>query len=233
MAKKEILISDIPDDSRPYEKFFKFGCGALSDSELLAVVLRTGTKSTGVTVLAEQILKSQGGSGGLSSLSDVSFEGLKSIRGVGPVKAAQVVCIGEIARRIAKSSAREKLDFSEPATVADFYMEDMRHLKSETLKEVFLDSKCAFLGDKTVFTGTINRSILAPRELFKEALERNAAGIIILHNHPSGDPSPSRDDILSTERIVQAGRIMGIPLFDHIIIGDRKFVSLKSTGVIG
>lgn len=232
MINRYMLIKDIPKDTRPYEKCLKYGCNSLSDSELLAIIIRTGTKSEGVLSLAEKIISFHKNSEGLSNLTDFSYEELISINGIGSVKAVQILCIAELARRISKEKAKSVLDFSKPETIADYYMEDLRHLKREKLLIVFLNTKCRFIGDCTISSGTINQSFMVPREIFIEALKRNAAGIVVLHNHPSGDPTPSREDILSTNRIIEAGKLIGIPVFDHIIIGDNAYVSLKEKGIL-
>lgn len=230
--KNDILIRDMPKDTRPYERCVKYGCGSLSDSELLAVILRTGTKNTGVIALADRILSLHTGKSDVSSLTQLSYEDLTSVDGVGDVKAAQILCTSELAKRIAKTRALAGIDFSRPTTVADYYMEDMRHLKREKLIVVFLNSKCRMIGDCTISVGTVNRSLMAPREIFIEALKRNAVGLVALHNHPSGDPTPSREDITSTKRIVDAGKLIGITVLDHIIIGDNIFVSFKEQGIL-
>lgn len=232
ILKKDILIKDMPKDTRPYEKCLKYGCDSLSDCELLAVIIRSGTRRSGVLALSERVISLHGSNSGLVGLTDLSYEELTGINGIGTVKAVQILCIAELARRISKSKAKASLDFSKPATIAGYYMEDLRHLRREKLVAVFLDAKCKLLGDSTISTGTVNQSFMAPREIFIEALRRNAVGIVMLHNHPSGDPTPSREDLLSTNRIINAGKLIGISVFDHIIIGDNVFVSFKEKGIL-
>ena len=155
------------------------------------------------------------------------------IKGIGKVKAIQLVCLSELSKRLARTSTVGKLDFSSPCTIADYYMEDMRHRTREVLKLIFLNTRCRFIGECIVSEGTVDSALVSPRELFIEAFKRNAYGIILLHNHPGGDPTPSREDVMITRRIYEAGELLGIRLFDHIVIGDNCFVSMKEKGFFG
>ena len=150
-----------------------------------------------------------------------------NIKGIGKAKAVQIRCICELSKRIAKKNSRIKLDFSSSQSVAQYYMDDLRSLSKEQLLLVMLDSKCCLIRDAVVSIGTVNSSLVSPREIFIEALKYRAVFIIMLHNHPSGDPSPSTNDLMVTERIKKTGDIIGIHLLDHIIIGDNLYVSLK------
>lgn len=212
---------------RPYEKCTEYGAGALTDAELLAVILRTGTKGCSAIELAEMVLQSGNGQALLNGLMHVGVKDLMSINGIGRVKALQIQCICELSRRIAKQAAYERLEFSNPQTIAEYYMEDMRYLDKEHLILVMLDNRCKLIKDTVISVGTVNASIVTPREIFIEALKFQAVSIVILHNHPSGDASPSRQDIEVTARIKKAGELMGISLVDHIIIGDNTYTSLK------
>lgn len=220
---KEMLAEE-----RPYEKCERFGAGSLTDIELLAVLLRTGTKGENSLELARRLLYPGDGAArkGETHLQDWTKDDLLRIHGIGKVKAIQILCLCELSKRMSQLSAREELDFSKPGTIAEYYMEDMRHRKQEYMKLLMLNSKSRFIGETDVSKGTINMSVVSPRELFIEALQKNAVYIILLHNHPSGDPSPSRDDILVTRRVKEAGELIGIELLDHIIIGDNCYVSL-------
>ena len=217
---------------RPYEKCLKFGPGMLSDAELLAVILRTGAVGMDSIALAAQILQLAPGRKGLAGLYQLSVEELCSLKGVGNVKAIQVQCIGELSRRISKSIAAEGIAMNQPDTIARYYMEDMRHLTQEHLLALFLDGKTRLIRDKMLFKGTVNGAMLSPREVLIEALRSNAVYLVLLHNHPSGDPQPSREDIGVTKRVSEAGKIVGIQLIDHIIIGDNQYISLKERGVL-
>lgn len=217
---------------RPYEKCLRYGAGVLSDAELLAVILRTGAVGTDSVTLAEQILHLTPGHSGLASLYRLSVDELCRLRGVGRVKAIQVQCIGELSRRISKSMAAEGISMNHPDTIARYYMEDMRHLTQEHLVLLLLNSKTRLIRDVVLFKGTVNSSILSPREVLIEALRSDAVYMILLHNHPSGDPEPSKEDIGITKRIREAGAIIGIQLIDHIIIGDNQYISLKERGIL-
>lgn len=212
---------------RPYEKCMKFGAEALSNIELLAVILRVGTNGMNSTQLAEKILNTAQTGDGLVGLTSLTINQLMKIKGVGSVKAIQIKCICELSRRMAKQRAAVRLDFSSPEAIANYYMEDLRHLNKEHMVLVMLDSKCKMIRDCVISIGTVNASLITPREVFSEALKFEAVGIVLLHNHPSGDATPSRNDVAVTRRIAQAGSLLGIDLIDHIVIGDNSYTSLK------
>lgn len=216
-------------EEKPYEKCLMLGAKSLSDAQLLAVILRTGTNGLNATELAGKLLSMAGGAAEerLLGLYSLTVPKLMSVKGIGEVKAVQIQCICELSRRMAKQTAAQKLDFSSPDSIADYYMEDLRHLDKEQLVLVMLDSKCCLIKDCVISVGTVNASLVNSREVFVEALRYNAVSIVLLHNHPSGDCTPSRNDILVTAKIKKAGEIMGINLIDHIIIGNNKYTSLK------
>ena len=168
--------------------------------------------------------------GGLVNLPQWTVEQLRQVRGIGKVKAIQIRCLAELARRMAKAEALEGLDFSSPNTIARYYMEDMRHRQKEVMKLLLLNTKAKLIGASDISVGTVNATLVSPRELFLEALKKNAVSIILLHNHPSGDPTPSQEDILLTQRVRKAGDLIGIELLDHIIIGDNRYISLREKG---
>ena len=227
MMNQKNTMKDMLAEEMPYEKCERFGAGSLTTIELLAVLLRTGTKGENSLELARKLLYPDGEKKGEGiPLQRWSREELLRIHGIGRVKAVQILCLCELSRRMAQMSAREELDFSSPDTVARYYMEDMRHRKQEHMKLLMLNTRMHCIGESEISRGTVNMSVVSPRELFIEALRKEAVYIILLHNHPSGDPTPSRDDILLTERIREAGSLIGIELLDHIIIGDNCFVSL-------
>lgn len=211
----------------PYEKCLKHGSSALSDKELLAVLLRTGTKGMPVLELAGHILGPDCGEHGILNIHNCTLEKLKSIKGIGTVKAVQILCLSELAKRLSKATAKEGLTFSLPSTIADYYMEEMRHQKQEHMKLLMLNTKSKLLGETDISKGTVNASLITPRELFIEALAKQAVAIILIHNHPSGDPTPSKQDINLTKRIKAAGSMIGIELLDHIIIGDNCYISFS------
>ena len=201
------------------------GSGQFSDVELLAVLLRTGTQGENAVDLARRVLY-HAGENGILGIHQFNVERLKKIKGIGQVKAIQISCISELAKRLSKAS------YEEPKTIAQYYMEDLRHEKQEHMKLLMLNSKAKLLGETNISKGTVNASLITPRELFIEALQKNAVSIIILHNHPSGDPTPSREDMLTTKRILDAGALIGIDLLDHIIIGNNCYMSFREEGML-
>ena len=218
------------DELLPYEKFETFGAQSLTDSELLAIIIRTGTKEANSIELGKKILNLSSGSGqsnGLLSLQHLTLEELMKIKGIGKVKAIRIKCVTEFSRRIAMETFKKGIRFDKPATIADYYKEQVRHLEVEQVILVMTDGKNQFLKDCVLSSGTINMSLISPREVFITALKSNAVHILLVHNHPSGDPTPSRDDIEITKRIHEASQLMNIPLVDHIIIGDNTYMSLK------
>lgn len=220
-------MRQIPADERPYEKCLQRGPSSLSDAELLAVILRTGSRGQNALELADEILALCPYTQGLAAVPQLSAEELLRLPGVGPVKAVLIRCIGELSRRIARDRARSSLCFRDPDTIAEYYMESLRHEQQEHLICVMLDAGCHFLGDVRITSGTVNASLISPREIFLAALRYGAVQLILVHNHPSGNCEPSESDILSTKRVTQAGEMLGIRLLDHIVIGDRCFASLQ------
>lgn len=224
-------MKELPEMERPYEKCARQGAKSLSDIELLAVLLRTGTQGENALTLAERILYHTGEQG-ILGIHQFSMERLMRIRGIGKVKAVQISCISELAKRLSKASHRETLCFSSAVSIARYYMEDLRHEKQEIMKLLMLNSKAKLIGETNISKGTVNASLITPRELFIEALQKNAVSIIIMHNHPSGDPTPSREDMLITKRIQNAGALIGIELLDHIIIGNNCYISFREEGML-
>lgn len=222
----------IPAGERPYEKCLSGGAEALSDAELLAVILRTGAQGLSALELSRTILADQGTGSGLLGIYHKSVSDLQKIRGVGKVKAVQLKCIAELSRRFARAQASGGLSFSNPGTVAEYYMEELRHEEQEVLLVLMLNSKSVLLHEEIISRGTVRASLISPREIYISALRYRAVGIILLHNHPSGIPDPSRDDIQFTQRVLAAGKLIGIELLDHIIIGDRQAVSMRELGIL-
>ena len=223
-------IKEMYREERPYEKCEQYGAENLTDAELLAVLLRTGTKGENSLQLAKRILHPDFAQEGILSIHQWSMEQLLEIKGIGSVKAIQILCLSELAKRLSKAEAQSGLNFSAPETIAQYYMEDMRHRKKEAMKLLLLNSKTKLIGESELSLGTVNTTLVSPREVFVEALRRNAVAVILLHNHPSGDPTPSKQDILITRRVTEAGRLIGVELLDHIIIGDNCFISLRDKG---
>lgn len=220
-------MKELPISEKPYEKCLRFGAGCLSDAELLAAILRTGAQGITALELSREVLRLSCIEKSLLGLHHVSIEDLMKIRGVGKVKAVQLKCIVELSRRMSKAAAEETLCFTDPQTVAQYYMEDFRHSLQEQMAVMMLNTKGRLLGEQLISKGTVNASLITPREIFIEALHHHAVGILLVHNHPSGDPTPSREDIQITERIQQAGTLIGIEVLDHVIIGDKKYISFR------
>lgn len=227
-------MKNMIEEERPYEKCERFGAGSLTDVELLAVLLRTGTKGESVLDLSRKLLYPDRGiqNNGETHLQSWTKEELMKVHGIGKVKAIQILCLCELSKRLSKLSARSELDFSKPDTIAEYYMEDMRHRNQEHIKLLMLNGRLRLLSESEISKGTINMSVISPREIFLEALQKGAVYIIVLHNHPSGDPTPSREDILITKRIRESGSILGIELLDHIIIGDNCYMSFAQENLM-
>lgn len=228
---KIATIKELCSENRPYEKFISKGPKALTDSELLAIIIRTGTRDKNSVALAELVMGLAGDSQ-MAGIVNLSVKDLMKIKGIGQVKAVQIKCVAELSRRIAKAHISLNTEFTSPEAIAGYYMEDMRHLRTEHLMVAMLNTKHCFIGDFELSKGTVNSSVVSPREAYIEALKAEAVYIILIHNHPSGDPTPSREDITSTMRMKEAGNIIGITLIDHIIIGDNKYISLKQHGLM-
>lgn len=227
-----VTMKEICEQDRPYEKCFRVGPEALSDAELLAVILRNGTLGEGSLNLAMQVLAHSKKEKGLLALMDMSIPELMEIKGIGKVKAIQLKCVAELSKRIAAARRETIVRFTTPGQIADYYMEQLRHETRERLLIVMFDAKGELLHDSVLSIGTVDASLISPREIFIEALRYEAVRIVLLHNHPSGDPGPSNEDIQVTERIEKLGKLMGIPLIDHIIIGDNKYISFREEGLI-
>lgn len=229
--KKSNTIKEMYQDERPYEKCERFGAENLTDAELLAVILRTGTRGENSLELARRLMYPHPGRSGLADMHKWSVERLMRVRGIGKVKAVQIRCLCELSKRMAQEAASEGLDFSSPRSIAQYYMEDMRHRDREVLKLLLLNTRARLISESNISTGTVDMALISPRELFIEAFQKGASYIILLHNHPSGDPAPSSEDVRITRRVREAGALIGIELLDHIIIGDNCFTSMKEKGL--
>ena len=217
----------------PYEKFITYGSRSLTDSELLAILLRTGTRGLNVRELGERVLSETARYGnGLLGLYHIPLNELCKIEGIGKVKAIQLKTIAELSTRMAQAKAKGSLSFHHPSSVADYYMERFRHENVEYILLLLLDSGLHLIEECILSKGTVNASLVSPREVFIHALQAQAAGIMLLHNHPGGDPSPSSNDLRITERILRIGMLADIPLFDHIIIGDNQYFSFKERNLM-
>ncbi|QYR23376.1 DNA repair protein RadC [Paenibacillus sp. sptzw28] len=227
MEAQNYVLKDIPSEDRPRERLMAVGAEALSHAELLAILLRTGTKRESAVLLASRVLKE---CGSLRGIVDLSIEELTSIRGIGPAKAVQLRAGIELGRRLARSQQGETLTIRKPSDAANFMMEELRYLKKEHFVCLFLNTKNHVIHKETLSVGTLNASLVHPREVFRAAIKCSSASIICLHNHPSGDPTPSPEDVTLTRRLLEAGELVGIDVLDHLVIGDNRFISLKEQG---
>jgi DNA repair protein RadC len=214
----------MPADGRPREKLKALGAGALSDADLLAIILRVGTPGESVIDLANRLLVKYGG---LVGLSRVSFTELCDIHGLGEAKACQLKSALEIGRRLLFAQPEERLQVRSPADLAPLLILEMAPLDQETLRVVLLNTKNQVIKFTDLYRGSLNSSLVRISEVFKEAVRVNAAAIIVAHNHPSGDPTPSPEDARVTEKIVEAGKLLEVDVLDHLVIGERSFVSLR------
>lgn len=217
----------------PYDKFLSHGPESLSKAELLAIILRTGTKKNSAVELAKQILSLSNDERGLNGLHHITIDELKSIEGIGEVKAVKILCLAELSKRMARECAARKLAFNSPRTVVDYYKESLRHCERETVLLLLLDTRLQLISDEYVLSlGTVKASLLSPREIFVKAAREKAVYIMLIHNHPSGSCEPSEKDRNITEQIAAAGQMMDIPLIDHIIIGNNNYYSFKEQGLL-
>lgn len=224
-----LTIKDMPADLRPRERLLREGAQSLTDPELLAILLRTGTATSTALELAAVVLTHFNG---LRGLVQASVEELSEIKGVGPAKAAQIKAALELGKRVATNAPEQRVVIKTPEDAAGLVMEEMRHLDREHFRALLLNAKNQVIGQEVISIGTLNSSTVHPRELFKNAIKRSAAAIILIHNHPSGDPSPSREDIEVTRRLIEVGHLIGIEVLDHLIIGDNKFNSFRARGLM-
>lgn len=225
-----MIIREMPQNERPREKMLGLGSQALSNGELLAILLRTGTKEKTAIMLAEELLSMD--SEGILYLEECSIEELIKIKGMGISKACQICAAVELGKRIATIPRREKQRVGSTEDVVEIFMEKMRYYKKEFFNVLLINAKGEIISEENIAIGDLSSSIVHPRESFARAVKRSAAAVIFIHNHPSGDPTPSREDINVTERLCEAGEILGIRVLDHIIIGDGRYSSFKAKGLI-
>lgn len=232
MDSKFYTMKELPESERPYEKLEKNGVESLSDAELIAVLIRNGSPHKTSVGLATEVLNLHPVYKGLMGLHYLSDKELQRIDGIGKVKAAQLLCAAEISNRMTRQRKPENERFDSPGTVAGYFMEEMRTKENENTIVVFLDNRCRLIRHEVLFVGSVSASMANPREILKRALQYDASCLILLHNHPSGDPTPSSADIALSERMKAAGELIGIRFLDHIILGDCQYVSLKQRGHI-
>ncbi|WP_322495519.1 RadC family protein [Chloroflexus sp.] len=223
-----LRMNELPTNDQPRERLARLGAGALSDAELLAILLRVGVSGTNVLQLAQQLLSDYGGWLGLQR---ADYNDLCRRAGIGASKAASIKAALEIGRRLARISVDERFPIRSPADVAALLMVEMSHLDQEHLRTVLLDTKNRVQQISTIYIGSLNSATIRIGEVFKDAVRRNSAAIIVVHNHPSGEATPSPEDIQVTRQLVAAGRLLDIEVLDHLIIGRGHYVSLRERGL--
>ena len=228
--QKNKTIKELPASERPYEKFLSLGASGLSDADLLAIIIKTGTKDKSAVDIAQEMLS--GRHGNLLNLYEMSYDELIQVSGIGQIKAIQLKAVAELSMRISKAKRARSIRMNTPVTIADYYMEQMRHLQQEVVICAYFDVKSRFLGDTFISKGSLSSSVVDISSVMRTALEKNASKIVLLHNHPSGDCTPSKDDIAVTDRLAEGSRIFSIELCDHIIIGDNEYYSFYENKII-
>lgn len=224
---KHITMKDYPEESKPIERLLTMGVKALNNNELLAILINSGTRKKTALQLATEILSEKK----LWDLKEISPEELKMTPGIGDVKAARIMAALELAKRIKDEKIEESPYVSCPQDVVNLVMEDMRSYDREHFKSILLNTKNKVLAMETISIGSLNSSLAHPREIFKNAIKRSAASIILIHNHPSGDPEPSREDIHLTKELLKVSEILKIKIFDHVIIGNGRYYSMKENNI--
>lgn len=229
-SDKSYTIKDLPLEERPREKLIKYGVGSLSNAELIAIIIRTGYNEDTAIDLANRLLSMD--SSGIKFLSQATVEELTKVKGIGYCKAAQIIAAIELGKRISSRGIDSKLKVDSPLVIVELLMDEMRFLNKEHFRIVLLNTKNQIISIEEISIGNLNSSIVHPREVFNIAIRRSANSIILVHNHPSGDSTPSTEDINITHRLVDVGNIIGIKVLDHIIIGDNNYISFKQKNII-
>ena len=212
----------------PYERFLRFGPEYLTEAELLAIIIRTGTPELSAVQIAQQVLNlARYPREGLLGLYNVTLEELMGVSGIGEVKAVKLKCLAELSKRMCSATAKEGISFRSSDQVAGYFMEQLRHRDTECVILACVDAKGQMISERQLSQGSVRMALISPREIFMEALRCKAVNILLVHNHPSGDPTPSRSDVELTENVREIGDKIDIPLLDHIIIGDNRYTSFK------
>ncbi len=223
-------IKALPEYERPMEKCLSIGVERLTNSELIALLINSGTREKSAVALAEEILAQD--RSGIGYLRESSVQERMNIKGIGSSKAARIMAAVELGKRIASTPVHKGMKIQDDEDVAKLFMEEMRGLKKEVFKAVLLDSKGGVISVETVSVGELSSTIVHPREVFSQAVRKSAAAIVFVHNHPSGEPMPSGEDIATTNRLIECGELLGIRVVDHLVIGDGQYMSLRAMGKI-
>ena len=227
-----MLIKDIAGCERPYEKAVEYGIDALSDAELLATIIRTGSSDGSAIDLANKILNNHYLYKGLAGLNYLSRDDLLIIKGIGNTKATQVLAIAELSKRMVKQKLKKKISFHDSESIASYYIEKCKYLNKERLYLMLFNTANILIKEIMLSEGTVNQSLISTREIYINALKYEAVNIILVHNHPSGRVEPSKADINSTIKVFEAGKLLGIELHDHIIVGYDDYYSMHERGII-
>lgn len=223
-AKPTYTIHDLPEGTRPRERLARLGPGALSDAELIAIILRSGAQGINVLDMATNLMRYYRT---MNALAQASFTDLQRHHGIGAAKSAQILAAIELGRRVMRASPEDRPHVDSPETVVRLLMSELAYAEQEYVKAVLVDTRNTVIAMPTIYKGTLNTTSIRVGEIFKEAIRSNAAAIIVAHNHPSGDPTPSPEDVILTRQIVNAGKILNIEVLDHLILGHNRWVSMK------
>ncbi|MDM8534840.1 DNA repair protein RadC [Clostridiaceae bacterium HSG29] len=229
MKTNYFMIKEMPALERPREKMINHGTKRLSNAELIAILIHTGNKKQNAIELSHEIINNVGG---LSGLTDITFEELTSIKGIGTAKACNILAALELNKRVSAFSIKKKMKITSPNDVCNIFMDELRYEKKEQFIIVLLNTKSEMISTEVISMGNLNSSIVHPREVYKFAIKKSAASVLFIHNHPSGDPRPSKNDKEITKRLTEVGNIIGINVLDHIIIGNNQHFSFKENNLI-
>ncbi len=222
-----IKMKELPISERPYEKLEMYGANSLSNAELLAIIIKTGTKEESSVTVAQKILKlNKDKKDNLKFLQDISINELTKIKGIGKIKAIQLKAVSELTKRMSRPITNNKIKITCPQDVANLLIDELKNEKREIVKVLILNSKNIIIKILDVSYGNSNLAIVSPKEILVEVVKTEAPKIILIHNHPSGDPTPSKADMMFTDRLIEACKLLGVELLDHIVIGHNSYESI-------
>ncbi|HKL42472.1 MAG TPA: DNA repair protein RadC [Clostridia bacterium] len=229
MANNYFMIKEMPTLERPREKMINYGSNALSNAELIAILIGSGNARQNAIELSSDIINRFGG---LVALTDITHEELTTVRGIGDAKACNILAALELNKRVSTYALRKRLKITSPNDVCNIFMDELRYDKKEKFIIVLLNTKSEIISKELISIGNLNSSIVHPREVYKYAIKKSAASVLFIHNHPSGNPDPSKNDKNITKRLTEVGEIIGINVIDHIIIGNNRYFSFKENNLI-